>query len=247
MAETSPVWPVVLAWIALIVIMSPIWAFLDRLLTLTICRTSLFFDRLIAVTERAEAIARSKAIPTPSLARSVRHWLRLKFLRLCYLLIWLVLWVTWGIALVVVLPVGLYGFFKVFDYTGWVGGRLLGAILVRSWLSHLFRPWLEPFGQIAFCVALGIAPQLLFLCAYNGFKDAHTIPPPVIAWLIHGYEYLSVSLYARWSQSRRWPGTGGYSLSSGYSSFRWYCDCRVSSAPAYDCARHSTRSSLLRG
>jgi hypothetical protein len=183
---------VVLALIALIVIVPAVMAFVVvPLLRFTVVPTALFFERLFAVMERAEAIEGSKAIPTPSLARSVWYWLCLKFLRLRYPLVSFV----FPVSALILVYCGFRLFFKLLDYTGWVGGFLLGAMIVRSRLSRLGKFWLTPFGQIAFCMALGIAPQFLFLCAYNGFKDAHMIPPPGIAWLIHAYEYLSVSLY----------------------------------------------------
>lgn len=157
---------------------------------------------LLGKIETADTGLVEKAALFQKLLRSAGWWLLSKLLRLCY----------WATALVVIGPLILiyviiflgfwFGFlylfvFKPFEYTEWVGAYWIGAVIVWIFLAPAPNRWWAGFGRISLYVIVGVTPQFIFLCVYNGLQDAEFSPPTFIQTLINGYEYLTVWTYTK--------------------------------------------------
>jgi hypothetical protein len=155
---------------------------------------------LIGIIEGAQERARSRMTPTTGRVMTVGLWLQIQMLRLAY---WVVYWTAFGIIMGPILAVylgAMFGAFFLFIikpgmYSQWVGAAWLAAVIAWSMLGQTKYRWLQSLGRISLCVAIGITPQLLFLCVYNGLNDVEIAPPEFVGSAIRGYEHFAVTVH----------------------------------------------------
>jgi hypothetical protein len=121
-------------------------------------------------------------------------WIAVQLVRLVSLVVY---WASVGPIYIVVLIACAFLFWaalKPFFFSEWVGALWFGAVLL--WLlSRKGNRFWKSFSNIAGAVAIGVTPQFLFLCAYNGFIDGEMTPPHVLQEAIKAYEHAAVWMY----------------------------------------------------
>ena len=93
---------------------------------------------------------------------------------------------------------------KPFFFSEWVGALWFGSVLFWLLSRKGTRLW-RSFSKIAAAVAIGVTPQFLFLCAYNGFIDGEMAPPQFLQETINAYEYAAVWMYHALEPVRELP------------------------------------------
>ncbi len=121
-------------------------------------------------------------------------WIAVQLVRLVSFVVY---WASVGPIYIAVLIACAFLFWaasKPFFFSEWVGALWIGAVLL--WLlSRKGNRFWKSLSNIAGAVAIGVTPQFLFLCAYNGFIDGEMTPPHVLQEAIKAYEHAAVWMY----------------------------------------------------
>jgi hypothetical protein len=121
-------------------------------------------------------------------------WIAVQLVRLVSLVVY---WVSVGpiyIAVLIAFALLFWAASKPFFFSERVGALWFGALLFWLLSRKGSRIW-KSFSNIAGAVAIGVTPQFLFLCAYNGFIDGEMTPPALLQEAIKTYEHVAVWTY----------------------------------------------------
>ena len=143
--------------------------------------------------DRSEAQLRQRHETARGLKRFA-WWLAVQLVRLVSLAVY---WVSVGPVFILALiayALLFWAILKPFFFSEWVGGIWFGSVLLWLLLRKGTRLW-RSVSKIAAAVAIGVTPQFVFLCAYNGFIDGEMTPPQFLQKAINAYEYAAVWMY----------------------------------------------------
>ena len=172
---------------------------LDRLLWYIYTPTRWLLHRL----EGNEAQLRQRLQTARGLKR-FGWWIAVQLVRL---IAFAVYWASLGPVLIVWLiacALLFWAALKPFFLSEWVGALWFGSVLFWLLSRKGTRLW-RSLSKIAAAIAIGVTPQFLFLCAYNGFIDGEMAPPHFLQEAINAYEYAAVWMYHALEPVRELP------------------------------------------
>src|SRR5208337_2439001 len=172
---------------------------LDRLLWYIYTPTRWLLHRL----DGSEAQLR-KRLQTARGLKRFGWWIAVQLVRLVSFAVY---WASVGPVFIVTLiacALLFWAALKPFVFSEWVGALWFGSVLFWLMSRKGTRLW-RSFSKIAGAVAIGVTPQFLFLCAYNGFIDGEMAPPQFLQEAINAYEYAAVWMYHALEPVRELP------------------------------------------